>query len=284
MITVEPGRRPGRRPGGPPSGRRLEAPGTLPDVTDLSALLADLEAEGDDLDRLLLALDAAGWATATPAVGWSLHDTVVHLHRSDEAGLAALRGEDLAPHALAVLTPRFDGDGAALLASWRSGRTALIDALRRLPAGTRVPWFGPAMGAASFASARLMESWAHGQDVADALHVRRTPTDRLRHVAELGYRTRGWSYVVAGREAPEVPVRLELLAPSGDAWAWGPADAADRVQGHALDFCLLVTQRRHRNDLVSLHAQGPAAHEWLSLAQAFAGAPTTGRAPGLLPA
>ena len=62
-------------------------------------------------------------------------------------------------------------------------------------------------------------------------------------------------------------------------WTWGPEDAADRVTGPAIDFCLLVTQRRHRDD-VRLVADGPAADEWLGIAQAFAGPPGPGRRPG----
>jgi uncharacterized protein (TIGR03084 family) len=71
-------------------------------------------------------------------------------------------------------------------------------------------------------------------------------------------------------------VRVELTAPDGAVWTWGPAEAEDRVTGPALDFCLLVTQRSHRDDL-SLAIQGPAATEWMSIAQAFAGAPGPGR-------
>ncbi len=134
------------------------------------------------------------------------------------------------------------------------------------------------MKPASMATARLMETWAHGQDVADALGVTREPTARLRHIAHLGLRTLGFAFTVHGLPAPERPVRLELTAPDGGAWAFGPADAQDVVTGPALDFCLLVTQRRHRDDL-ALTATGPVATAWLPIAQAFAGAPGNGRDP-----
>jgi uncharacterized protein (TIGR03084 family) len=135
------------------------------------------------------------------------------------------------------------------------------------------------MSVASMASARLMESWAHGQDVADALAVTRTPTARLRHVAHIGVRTRDFAYAVNDRTAPAEPFRVELTAPDGDAWAWGPKDATQRVTGPALDFCLRVTQRRHRDDL-ALVAVGPDADAWLDIAQAFAGPPGAGRPAG----
>ncbi len=134
------------------------------------------------------------------------------------------------------------------------------------------------MSAASMATARLMETWAHGQDVADALGVERTPTGRLRQVAHLGVRTRTFSYLVHGLPAPQADVRVELTAPDGEQWTWGPEDAPDRVTGTALDFCLLVTQRRHRSDLELVTAGG--ADTWLEIAQAFAGPPGAGRPPG----
>jgi uncharacterized protein (TIGR03084 family) len=118
-----------------------------------------------------------------------------------------------------------------------------------------------------------METWAHGQDVVDALGLTRRPTPRLRHVAHLGVRTLGWSFRVNGRPEPDVAVRVQLTAPEGGTWTWGPEEAADRISGPAEDFCLLVTQRRHR-DRTALRARGPVADAWLDLAQAFAGPPS----------
>jgi uncharacterized protein (TIGR03084 family) len=138
----------------------------------------------------------------------------------------------------------------------------------------KLPWYGPPMSPASFATARLMEYWAHGQDIADALGVERTPTDRLRHICHLGYRTRGFAYLNRGMASPSDDVRLELTAPDGTPWTYGAGDAT--VSGSALDFCLLVTQRRHRDDL-DLKATR-SADEWLSIAQCFAGPPGPGRA------
>jgi uncharacterized protein (TIGR03084 family) len=74
----------------------------------------------------------------------------------------------------------------------------------------------------------------------------------------------------------DTPIRVELTGPDDSLWTWGPPDAADRVTGPALDFCLLVTQRRHRDDL-ALVIEGPAATEWMAIAQAFAGEAGPGR-------
>jgi uncharacterized protein (TIGR03084 family) len=134
------------------------------------------------------------------------------------------------------------------------------------------------MSAASSLTARLMETWAHTQDIADALGVTREPTGRLSHVAHIGIGARAYSYAVRGQPVPDTPVRVELTAPDGTLWTWGPDDATDRITGTALDFCLLVTQRRHRDDL-ALVVAGPAAGQWVAIAQAFAGPPGPGRPP-----
>ncbi len=168
---------------------------------------------------------------------------------------------------------------ADLLQRWREARPTLAEALRAVPAGEKLPWFGPPMSPTSMATARFMETWAHALDVADALGAVLVPTDRIRHVAHLGVRTRGFAFASHGLEAPAGEVRVELVAPSGETWTWGPEDAAERVTGSAYDFCLRVTQRRHRDDL-DLHAVGPGADRWLDVAQAFAGPPGAGREPG----
>jgi uncharacterized protein (TIGR03084 family) len=174
-------------------------------------------------------------------------------------------------------------EGAALppptlLRRWRAGRAELAAALAAVPAGTRLPWYGPPMSATSMATARLMETWAHGHDVAEALEVPHPATPRLRHVAYLAVRTRDFAFTVHGLTPPQDAFAVRLTAPDGSIWSWGPADAAQSIEGTALDFCLLATQRRHRLD-TSLFASGPDADRWLDIAQAFAGPPGAGREP-----
>ena len=124
-----------------------------------------------------------------------------------------------------------------------------------------------------------METWAHGQDVADALDIARVPTARLRHIAHLGVRTRAFSYAVHGREAPPTPVRVVLTGPGRRRSGCGRTPRRASVRGAALDFCLVVTQRRHLAD-TGLVVNGDAATEWMSIAQAFAGPPGPGRPTG----
>jgi uncharacterized protein (TIGR03084 family) len=164
-----------------------------------------------------------------------------------------------------------------LLARWRAARPALANALRAYPAGEKLPWFGPPMSPTSMATARFMETWAHSLDVADTLGISPEPTDRIRHVAHIGVRTRNFAFANNGLEPPAEEFRVVLTAPSGATWEWGPEDAAQSVSGPAYDFCLRVTQRRHPDDL-ALVAVGEDAATWLQIAQAFAGPPGSGRA------
>jgi uncharacterized protein (TIGR03084 family) len=251
----------------------------------VDTLCDELTAEHDDLDRIVAGADLE---VATPAPGWSVRDQITHLWFFDQRALLALTDPDAfrvdAEALLRAGTDVANEQGRALPADdlldrWRTDRRGLVAYARTIDPKLRVPWYGPAMGARSFITARLMETWAHGQDVVDGLHAHRQPTDRLRHVAHIGVGARPFSYVANGRQPNEAPIRVELVGPSGDLWAWGPEDAPDRVTGPALDFCLLVTQRRHRDD-VAVVAEGAAADEWLDIAQSFAGPPGEGRRPG----
>jgi len=261
-------------------------------VVDLNALLADLRAEGDELEALVGELPEPDWALPTPAEGWTIAHQVAHLAWTDDRALLSVTNPEgfyaEAADKLAAVDHWVD-DGAAegartppaeLLTRWRTGRDALAEAIAALPPGTRVPWYGPApMSPASLVTARLMETWAHTTDVADALRVRRDPTGRLRHVAHLGVLTRDFAFGVRGLTPPAEPFRVELVAPDGSLWTWGPADATQRVTGSALDFCFLATQRIHRSD-TELVAVGADADRWLDITQAFAGPSGDGRKPG----
>ena len=256
----------------------------------MGQLCDDLAAESTDLDALVGVLPNERWDVATPAEGWTVRDQIYHLAFFDRAGIVAIEdpeefaamasalGTDLAAAEAAHVAEARAMGGEAVLEWFRQERERLLKLFRTMDPSARVPWYGPPMAAPSFVTARLMETWAHGQDVADALDVERKPSARLRHIAHLGVRTRGFSYQVRGRDQPDGEVRVELTAPNGETWTWGADDASDRVHGPALDFCLVVTQRRHIAD-TQLQADGPLASEWLSLAQAFAGPPGPGREP-----
>ncbi len=261
----------------------------------LLQVVADLGAEGDALDGLVAALDDQGWRTPTPAAGWDIAHQVAHLAWTDEVAVKA--ATDKEAWDAVVLQAIEDPEGfvdteatrlaasepAELLARWRRARAALAETLLAVPEGTKLPWFGPPMSPTSMATARYMETWAHGLDVAEALGVTPAPTDRIRHLVHLGVRTRNFAFSVHQLDAPAEEFRVELTSPGGETWAYGPEGASQSVRGSAYDFCLLVTQRRHRDDL-DLVATGPDADRWLDIAQAFAGPPGAGREPESGPA
>ena len=258
---------------------------------DITALIDDLTAETAALRAIIGPLPAAAWQQDTPASGWTVSDQVSHLAHFDEAAISAatepeafeadlaqrLAAGSLEPDAIAR---QYRDLGPDALRDWfAEARARLVSVFAGLDPAQRVPWYGPPMSVASALTARLMETWAHGQDIADAVGVFREPTARLRHVAHIGVGARPYSFVANGLPPPAAPVRVELTGPAGEAWTWGPADATDLVTGPALDFCLLVTRRRHRND-TAVEATGAGARQWLAIAQAFAGPPGAGRTPG----
>jgi uncharacterized protein (TIGR03084 family) len=248
-------------------------------VTDV---IADLAAEHADLDALLV--DEAA-ERPTPAEGWTIADCLAHLWHFDGRAMLAVTEPDRFTAELAKeaeLVPEshrraHEMGGAALHAAWRERAAQMVDAFRDADPSARVPWYGPPMSLKSFVTARLMETWAHGQDIVDALGIDRPGTERLRHVAFIGVRARPFCYVNRGRDVPDGDVRVELTAPDGELWTFGES-TTDVVRGSALDFCLVVTQRRHRDD-TGLVIDGPLAQDWMAIAQAFAGPPTDGRQP-----
>jgi len=256
----------------------------MPYDRTMESICDDLAAEHGALDAVVADLTEDQWRADTPAVGWDVKDTIVHLIQADVAARLAATVPDQFEAARATMADGGGGlesvfgskgnkTGSDILEWWRIERAIMLDAFRAHGPKDRIPWFGPDMSTLSFATARLMETWSHGRDVADTVGARWPATNRLRHVAHIGVSTRGWSYFNHGIEMPDGEVRVELSAPSGETWAWGSEDAANRLVGPAEDFCLVVTQRRHP-DTTSLVASGELAAEWLSIAQAFAGGPT----------
>ncbi|MCW2840206.1 MAG: hypothetical protein JWR55_1689 [Aeromicrobium sp.] len=259
-------------------------------MTTLDDVLSDLTAESLQLDQWVAGLAVGAWDTVTTPEGWTVTDQIAHLHWTDIASLTAIREPDafgrMLKEAAGDPTGYVDAQSAEtalvpagdLLLLWREGRVDLDVALRAMPDGERIPWFGPPMSPASMATARIMETWAHGHDIAEALGITVPRTSRARHVCHIGVRARGYAYLARGERDPGVEIRVELTGPDGDLWAWGPDDATERVTGSGHDFALLATRRRHLDD-VDVHAEGEHAAHWLTIVQAFAGLPGTDPVP-----
>ena len=257
----------------------------------MEELCRELENEYHTLDLILEKLDQKGWSLVTPFDNWTIGEEIGHLaYYDNKAILAVTDPGSFKSHLKELMATCKDADQMfelsikearnlepdKLMELWIKERSSMVQALKSLAPGAICPWYGPPMTATSFAAARLMETWAHGQDILDTLGIKRTPTPALRHIALLGVKTFGWSYLNRNLPKPGEKVRVELTAPLEEIWSFGDKSLENRVKGTALDFCLVVTQRRHVND-TALYVEGATAKKWMTIAQAFAGPPTTGQ-------
>jgi uncharacterized protein (TIGR03084 family) len=258
-------------------------------MPDLAAILDDLQKEHRALDALVAPLTQSMWDSSTPAEGWSIQDQIGHLAFFDEQATMAMNDPDGFATNLQTIAQDIGAfmdrsiargrelDGEGVLDWWRTARNEMLLGGRSIDPSARVPWYGPPMSPASFVSARQMETWAHGQDVADALAVERHNTGRIFNIAHIGVLSRKHSYANRGLPIPDEPVLVRLTSPEGETRTWG--EGAESITGSAVDFCLVVTQRRHPDD-TQLEISGAFAREWMSIAQAYAGPPGPGRKPG----
>jgi uncharacterized protein (TIGR03084 family) len=247
----------------------------------LTGILADLANEGQMLEEILCNLTEDQWRLPTPSPGWNIGNQVAHLSWTDTKMLLALRDperfalEKRAEASNPSIVDENAVDGfqpgpARTLEGWKVVRREVLSSLASAPEDIRLPWFGPPMGVATAATSRLMETWAHGHDVTDALGLDNKPTERIGHVIQLALMARDYSFTNNGMTPPTEKFRLTLVAPDGSDWTWGPHDATQRVEGIAVDFALLATRRRARGDC-AVTAHGGDAERWLDVIQAFAG-------------
>lgn len=254
-------------------------------------VISALTATGDDVDRMVADLDPGKWSLPTPAVGWTIKHQIAHLTTIFSlAGLSAADGDrftallatlsnDFNANVNAAMAPHLELEPDALFALWRETKSRTIDALAAVPPDQLVPWLVNPLPPVMLASAGLMELFGHGQDIADALGITREWDDRLGFLVAFAVRTKDFGYLARGERPPAEEFRFEITAPSGKRWDYGPEDAAQRISGPAVDFCLLVTRRRHHEDL-AVTASGDLAARWLEIAQAYRGPAGEGRAPG----
>ena len=261
-VVAEGGRRRGRRPGAARPAQPLPEWTRGAPMTDVREVAADLRAEQDALDAVVAGLTDEQWRLADAEPGWTVADQIGHLTYFDGAAATAIAD----PHAFKASIERAarpterrmdDADApppprpAELLEAWRANRRRLADG--RGHASTtdpRVAWYGPSMGAKSFLTARLMECWAHGQDVADAVggraagHRPAPPHRPARRSSPAGGRTSNRGLERAGGRRAGRADR----AVGRRRGASGPTTPPTSCAGPALDFCLVVTQRRHVDD------------------------------------
>jgi uncharacterized protein (TIGR03084 family) len=256
----------------------------------LTALLSDLINEGNGLLSILSELDEQRWSAPTQCPPWEVKDHISHLAWNDQATVLALTQPDAfraaKPTSDALIQEMVDRvivdnhhrSGADMLGWFATARADMLTAFSGREPRERMPWYGPDMSIVSKLTARFMETWAHGYDITEALGIVHQPTDRARHVVFLGLQALPNAFVTRGLPVPTEPVRIEADAPSGAILRFGREDAENVVRGSLFELALVVTQRRHIDD-TELMAEGSVARHWLSIAQAFAGPPGSGRTP-----
>ncbi len=257
--------------------------------------IADFQTEARELNRVLEGLPEAALGTPTAFKSWTIADVLRHLHCGDLMALASLRSteefravrNDIQSKKAAGLTTRdearqrlahLDG-GHELRRHWLAHVESLCEQLAARDPDDRLAWGGPDMGVRMFTTARQMETWAHGQEVHDALGLDRAPTARLKNIAVIGVRTYGWTFANRGLPPPGDAPHVRLDGPGGETWEWNAASAGGRVAGNALEFCQVVTQVRNIAD-TRLEVTGEPAKTWMAIAQCFAGPPEAPPAPG----
>ena len=255
-------------------------------AVQLRSLVDDLAQEAAALDALLVALTDEQWHARTPAEGWDVRDSVAHIAIGDELafecvaqrrvpklmqdGLEAILEGDIAAKAFEL---RMLGRGrqmqpAAVHRWWREGNSALCEALATVEVDTRLPWGPNRMSPASFITARIMETWAHGLDCFDAVGATPVDTDRLRHVLVISVRALPYAFMINGVEAPSA-VRVEVTSPSGELWTAGPDDAETVIRGSASDWCRVAVHRDRRGERERLEGTGPDAADVIKYVQAY---------------
>jgi uncharacterized protein (TIGR03084 family) len=264
----------------------------------VAARLGDLSDEIAELRGLIDRAEVSG-DDRTAFQGWRVRDSIGHLVTIDALAVAAFTDRD----AFASLAQAFGGGIAGdppaavfqriaahedrllghfswleLIDRWNAGAATLVEVAQGCGEEDRVPWFGGGMKAASLIAARQMEVWAYGRDVFDCCDARRREGDRLRSVAEFGVKTMAFSFANRGEPVPQSKPFVALASPGGAEWRWNDQAAVDRITGDAVDFCLVVTQRRHVDD-THLTVTGDNARRWLQIAQCIAGPPVDGPPP-----
>ena len=254
---------------------------------------ADFRDESEALYQLLAPLQEADFERPSRFKQWTINEVITHLHFWNVAVQKALIDEPAFVTLMADLTEclktstmrayekRWAGPlrGQTLLQAWREQFRQVTDHFQKADPKQRVKWAGPDMSARSSITARLMETWAHGQAVYDLLGVERVDTDRIRNIAVLGVNTFGWTFATHKQPLPAIAPHVRLSAPSGAIWTWNEPSETDLIEGSATEFCQVVTQVRNIAD-TRLKVAGEAATRWMAIAQCFAGPPETPPAPG----
>jgi uncharacterized protein (TIGR03084 family) len=224
--------------------------------------------ETQALHGLIAGLSDSDFLQATQFKGWTINMVLRHLHVWNRAAGLSLTDHDgfaaflnsIAAGVKGGALPTFEASyldglsGEALRDAWIAEAQILAKQFAEADPSARLPWVGPEMSARSSITARLMESWAHGQAVYDLLGVERRDSDRIGNIVRLGVNTFGWTFRNRQEEMPGPMPKLALTAPSGTLWTYGDGDGL--ISGSATEFCQVIKP-----------ATVPTQHCWLQAVQ-----------------
>ena len=246
----------------------------------------DFKDESEALFELINELSDDQLYRQTQFKNWTINDIITHLHMWNWAADLSLTDEsallefiDGVKSAIPQIGMRqFETHwinglaGRVLVSRWREYYTEMAARWGEADPRIRLKWAGPDMSVLSSITARLMETWAHGQAVYDQLGVKRVDTDRIHNIAVLGVNTFKWTFLNRNWTVPDHVPWVVLAAPSGERCSWNESNLANRISGSATEFCQVVTQTRNIAD-TQLKVSGPVAERWMANAQCFAGTP-----------
>jgi uncharacterized protein (TIGR03084 family) len=254
-------------------------------VDEIVAALAD---EQGELSGLVAGIDENDWGRPSRCDGWTVADVVLHVAQSNELAIASLEGrfaEFVADQerasgggdgvgtvddvAAVMVEQERGGPGAAVFERWERGADTFCRLLDQGDLHARVQWVAGELSARTLATTRLAETWIHTGDVAAAFDMVPAPTDRLRHIARLAWRTVPYAFAREGRELTG-PVAFSLRGPAGEPWDFVPSDEPQTtISGDALELCLVAARRADPAD-TGLRGEGPDADGVLELVRTYA--------------
>ena len=247
----------------------------------------DYLAEVEELSDLLRDQQESVFLKRTLFKSWTVNDIIGHLYMFDLAAVKALQNENefakiylkVSAHldqGMSILESQYPFlkglSGKNLFEQWYDNSKKLGAAFACADPSVRLKWFGPEMSAKSSITARQMETWAHGQEIFDALGVKRAAHDRIKNICHLGVATFGWSFTNRSLKVPDRIPYVRLISPSGKIWEWGDSSSQSSIKGKASEFAEVVTQVRNVQD-TKLKSEGAIAKNWMKIAQCFAGQP-----------
>lgn len=262
-------------------------------ITPMAINTRHFRQENENLWHGLKTKPEQDFSQATHFKGWTINHILKHLMVWNQAIVLAVNNTDAfaefaKPASVAALSGTLnqfehalhpDLEGQNLLNTWYTSAEEVIEVFQQLDPKDRVSWIGPSMSARSAITARLMETWAHGQAIYDQFNQLRPVNSGLKDIAFLGMNTFKWSFQVNGLTPPDSMPFVELYGPSNEYWQWGEERQEEKITGSAESFCQVVTQTRHIQD-TSLIVTGPIAEQWMSIAQCFAGRAESPPRPG----